>query len=426
MERFEPNIESIRRDILKFSEFVSPHEQGYTRISFSKEDKEARAYVTHLMADEAGLKVRIDAAGNIIGRREGKMSGPAILTGSHVDTVRGGGRFDGISGVVAAVESMRRFGELNIENLHPLEVVVFLAEEPSPFGLSTIGSRAMAGKLSDEQLSTLIDDTERSLAEAIAQMGGSPGQIDMARRSRDDTLAYLELHIEQGPHLHTQAVQIGVVTGIVGIWRANIEVVGRNDHAGTTPMGLRKDALAAAAEVVLALEKICAGSDDVVGTIGRVEVFPNALNVIPGRVTLGMEVRSLHEHTIDSVRSSFETELERIIQKRGISITFELWKSSKQVLFPSAVVSQITSICRRLGLTHAEVPSQAGHDANHLAEIAPTGMIFVPSRDGRSHCPEEWTEFEEIALGTEVLATTIYEIDKNGLPLGDRSGERPR
>ncbi len=361
MERFEPNIERIRRDILEFSEFVSPHEQGYTRISFSKEDEAARAYVTRLMADEAGLKVRIDTAGNIIGRKEGKKSGPAILTGSHVDTVRGGGRFDGISGVVAAVESMRRFGELNVENLHPIEVVVFLAEEPSPFGLSTIGSRAMAGKLSEEQLSTLRDDTERSLAEAIAQMGGSPDHVDRARRSRDDTLAYLELHIEQGPHLHTQAVQIGVVTGIVGIWRANIEVVGRNDHAGTTPMALRKDALAAAAEVVLALEKICAGADDVVGTIGRVEVFPNALNVIPGRVTLGMEVRSLHEYTIERVRSSFETELERIMQERGISITFELWKSSKPVLFPSAMVKSDHEHLQALGphLCGSAVPGRA-------------------------------------------------------------------
>ena len=414
MRTFEPNLDRIHRDILKLSELASPHEPGYTRISFSKEDREAREYVSRLMAEEAGLKVRTDAAGNIIGKREGKTDGPAILTGSHVDTVRGGGRFDGVSGVVAAVESMRRFRELNIENVHPIEVVVFLAEEPSPFGLSTVGSRAVAGKLSDEQLSTLTDETGRSLAEAITEMGGVPDHIGKARRSRGDTLAYLELHIEQGPHLHAQTVQIGAVTGIVGIWRANIEIVGRNDHAGTTPMELRKDALAAASEVILALERLCAGSDGVVGTVGRVDVFPNALNVIPGRVTLGMEVRSLHDHSVEHVSSSFETEIEEIMEKRGISITFELWKSSKPVLFPSTMVKRIGNICERLGFTHAQVPSQAGHDANHMAEIVPTGMIFVPSRDGRSHCPEEWTEFEDIERGAEVLAQAIYEIDFNG------------
>jgi N-carbamoyl-L-amino-acid hydrolase len=415
VRKFEPNLARIQRDIVQFSELTSPHEPGYTRISFSKEDKEAREYVTRLMTEEAGLEVRIDAAGNLIGRREGITDVPAILTGSHVDTVRGGGRFDGVSGVIAALESMRRLRELNIENVHPIEVVVFLAEEPSPFGLSTVGSRAVAGKLSEEQLSTLRDETGRSLGEAIAEMGGNPDHIGKARRSRYDTLAYLELHIEQGPHLHAQAVQIGTVTGIVGIWRANIEVVGRNDHAGTTPMGLRKDALAASSEVILALERLCAGSDGVVGTVGRVDVFPNALNVIPGRVTLGMEVRSLHDHAVERVGSLFETEIEDIMEKRGISITFELWKSSKPVLFPPTMVKRIGNICERLGFTYAEVPSQAGHDANHMAEIAPTGMVFVPSRDGRSHCPEEWTEFEDIVRGAEVLAQTIYSVDVEGV-----------
>lgn len=415
MGRFETNLDRIRRDILKFSEFTSPDESGYTRISFTKEDKEAREYIVRLMTQEAGLNVRIDAAGNLIGRREGNTAGPAILAGSHLDTVRGGGRFDGVSGVVAALESMRRFRELCIETVHPVEVVIFLAEEPSPFGLSTVGSRAAAGKLSDEQLSTLRDGAGRSLAEAVAEMGGDASRIGKARRSRDDALAYLELHIEQGPHLHAQAVQIGAVTGIVGIWRANIEVVGRNDHAGTTPMGLRKDALAAASEVILALEKLCTDADGVVGTIGRVDVFPNALNVIPGRVTLGMEIRSLHDHPAEHVSSLFEAEIEHIIEKRGVSIVFELWKSSKAVLFPSTIVKRIGNICERLGFTHAQVASQAGHDANHMAEIVPTGMIFVPSQDGRSHCPEEWTEFEDVARGAEVLAQAIYEIDTEGV-----------
>ena len=414
MRTFNPDGERIRRDIVRLSEFISPDEQGYTRISFSKEDKEAREYISRLMKEEGGLEVRVDAAGNLIGRKEGKTNGPAIMAGSHLDTVRGGGRFDGVSGVVAALEAIRRFRELTIENVHPIEAIVFLAEEPSPFGLSTIGSRAAAGKLSDEQMSTLRDAAGRSLAEAIAEMGGEPSQIGKARRTPDSALAYCELHIEQGPHLHAKAVQVGAVTGIVGIWRANIEVVGRNDHAGTTPMDMRKDALVAASEVILALERICAVSEGVVGTIGRVDVFPNALNVIPGRVTLGMEIRSLHDLAAEQVSASFETAIETIMEKRDISITFDLWKSSKAVLFPPTMVKRIGEICDRLGFTHAEVPSQAGHDANHMAEIVPTGMIFVPSRDGRSHCPEEWTEVEDIVRGTEVLAQSLFEIDLHG------------
>jgi N-carbamoyl-L-amino-acid hydrolase len=414
MIRFEPDLERIRRGILKFAEFTSPREEGHTRISFSKEDKDARAHVSLLM-EEARLAVSIDAAGNIIGRRQGKETKPAILSGSHLDTVRGGGRFDGISGMVAAIETARRFEELGVENVHPIEVVVFLAEELSPFGLSTIGSRSMAGKLSQEQITTLRDETGRFLAEAIAEMGGDPLNIGRARRSADDIMAYLELHIEQGPHLNALRTRIGAVTGIVGIWRASIEVIGRNDHAGTTPMALRRDALAAGSEAILALERVCKSFEGVVGTVGRVEVFPNALEVVPGRVTMGVEIRSLHEEVIDRVNAALRAELYHIMDKRGMTISFELWKSSEPVLFSASMVHRINTICDQLGVSCAELPSGAGHDANHLAEIAPVGMIFVPSRDGRSHCPEEWTEFEDVALGTEVLAQLICEIDKEGL-----------
>jgi len=410
MTRFEPSLERIRRDILKFAEFTSSREEGHTRISFSREDKDARAHVSGLM-EEARLAVSIDAAGNIIGRRRGRDAKPGILAGSHLDTVREGGRFDGIAGVVAAIETARRFEELGVENVHPIEVVVFLAEEPSPFGLSFIGSRSMAGKLSRDQITTLRDDTGRFLAEAIAEMGGDPPNIGRARRSPDDILAYLELHIEQGPHLNRSCTRIGAVTGIVGTWRASIEVIGRNDHAGTTPMALRKDALAAASEAVLAVERVCRSFEGVVGTVSRVEVSPNALNVIPGRVTMGMEIRSLHGDVADRVHAALRAELCHIMDERGVTIAFELWKSSEPVLFSANMVRRIRHICDQLGVSCSELPSGAGHDANHLAEIAPTGMIFVPSRDGRSHCPEEWSEFEDIALGTEVLAQLIYKID---------------
>lgn len=412
MKKFEPNPERIRRDIIKMSEFVSLEESGYTRFSFSLMDKQARNHIAFLMENEAKLKVRIDPAGNLIGRREGKDHTPAILVGSHIDTVRGGGRFDGVSGVIAGIEIARRLEEEGIKMIHPLEIVVFLAEEPSPFGISTIGSRGMVGKLSTDLLLSLKDDEGRTLGMAISEIGGDPGRIGEAKRSSDDIFSFLELHIEQGPLLFSQKIPIGVVTGMVGIVRGEIEVIGRSDHAGTTPMEDRKDALVAGSEVVLALEKVCKGLNGIVGTIGKIEISPNSLNVIPGMVTFGMEIRSLQEALLNQAISFFKDELDQIVKKRGVTINLRTELSSKPVIFNSKMVERIVTVCEKLNIPYLKMPSGAGHDANHLAEITPTGMIFIPSKDGRSHCPEEWSEFENIGLGVEVLANTIVELDK--------------
>jgi N-carbamoyl-L-amino-acid hydrolase len=366
------------------------------------------------MEREANLIVRIDAVGNLIGRRQGKKQKPAILIGSHIDTVREGGRFDGTSGVIAGIEIARRFEEEGVENIHPLEVVSFLAEEPSPFGISTVGSRGMVGELSEELLTSLKDDQGRTLGAAIEEMGGDPARIREAQRSSDDILAYLELHAEQGPQLFSKGIPIGVVTGIAGILRGDITVVGRNDHAGTMPMESRKDALVAASKVVLALEEVCKNLEGVVGTVGRIEAFPNALNVIPGRVTLGMEVRSLEEALLGEAASLLGKQLDLIGEERGVRIDSDMKISSRPVMFDTEMVQRIGEICERLGIPRLVMPSGAGHDAAHIAEIAPAGMIFFPSREGRSHCPEEWSEFNHIALGIEVLANTFTEMDKEG------------
>jgi N-carbamoyl-L-amino-acid hydrolase len=411
MEKIEPNIDRVRRDIERLSEFTSPAEPGYTRISFSKEDRQAREYVAALMRDEARLNLRIDAVGNLIGRRGGEGENPAILIGSHIDTVRGGGMFDGVAGVIAGIEVARGFEERGIRTAHPLEVIVFLAEEPSPFGISTVGSRGMAGKLSEEHLTSLKDAGGRTLGAAIHEMGGDPEKIAEAKRSPHDALAYLELHIEQGPQLFSRGIPIGVVTGIVGISRGRIEVAGRYDHSGTTPMDVRKDALAAASEIVLALESTCMKLDGVVGTIGKIDVYPNSLNVIPGVVHLGMEVRSLSESTSNRAISLFKEELEGIRDRRGIEINFESGVSSKPVMFDSKMVDRINRACDSLNIAHLEISSGAGHDANHIAEVTSAGMVFVPSKDGRSHCPEEFSTFEDICLGTGVIAGTIARID---------------
>lgn len=408
--RLEPRVGRIRDDILAFSEFVSPSEPPYTRISFSPEDRQARTYVRRLM-DKAHLRVKTDAAGNIIGRRDGSQQLAPILIGSHLDTVRGGGRFDGVAGVVAALEVARRCEELQVALAHPLEVVVFLAEEPSPFSLSTIGSRAMAGKLQKLQLA-ITDVTGRSLDAAMREAGGDPDHLPEAVRSQGGVAAFLELHIEQGPHLASAGVPVGVVTGIVGIWRGHIEVAGQPDHAGTTPMGGRRDALAAGAEIILALEQVCKAAADTVGTVGRVEVFPNALNVIPGKMVLGMEMRGLDIGRVEAVARAFTGQLGRIRDEREVDIRFDFSMSSSPVHFPDDVVAVVREAAERLEIPSMELHSGAGHDASHIAGIAPAAMIFVPSRNGRSHCSDEWTDFEDVCAGTEVLAAAIAELDR--------------
>jgi N-carbamoyl-L-amino-acid hydrolase len=412
MEQFKPKLERIKRDILSLSQIISAGEPGFTRISFTEEDRRARQYVAQLMEKEARLAVRIDAGGNLIGRREGKKGKPAILIGSHIDTVRGGGRFDGVSGVMAGVEVARRFEEEGVTNVHPIEVVAFLAEEPSPFGISTIGSRAMSGRLGKALLESLKDDQGRTLGAAIQEMGGNPAKLVEVKRSSGEIRAYFELHIEQGPFLFLKGIPIGVVQGIVGIARGRIKVFGRNDHAGTTPMMTRKDALAAGAEAILAFEGICKRLKGVVGTIGKVELFPNAFNVVPGEMVLGMDVRSIHDMLIDETFSLLRKELDKISKQRRVQFTTETETVSKPVFFREEIVKRIRSVCERLSIPNLAMISGAGHDAMHIAQVAPAGMIFIPSKDGRSHCSEEWSEFEHICLGAEVIASTISEMDK--------------
>jgi len=412
MLSIKPSQTRIKRDIMKFAEFVDPEEEGFTRISFSDQNLKAVEHMTVLMETEADLSVYIDTAGNLIGRREGRRpDAPSIMIGSHLDTVRAGGRFDGVAGVVAGLEVARILKEMDVMLEHPLEIVAFLAEEPSPFGLSTVGSRAMTGKLSPEIINSLKDDQGRTLPQAIRQMGGEPSNLQQAKRFPTDILAYLELHIEQGPSLEERNIPIGIVTGIVEIARGDVKVVGKNDHAGTTPMEIRHDALAAASEIVLTLEATCKASAGIVGTIGKMDVFPNSLNVIPGLVNIGMELRSLDEEIIKKAIKKFKLDLENIQHSRGIKIMCDTWTSSQKVIFDEALVTLATATCDKLEIPYLLLPSGAGHDASHLAQITQAGMIFIPSKGGRSHCPEEWTDFDHIARGAELLGSLIGEID---------------
>lgn len=414
MKSFAPNVKRIERDITMLSKMTLPgtdEQTRYTRISFSGEDLQARDHVAELMRTEAGLKVRVDAVGNLIGRREGKKPGPAILVGSHLDTVMGGGRFDGIAGVVAGLEAARRLKETGTELDSPLEIIAFIAEEPSPFGLSCVGSRAMEGVLTDEHLK--IEDADgRTLAEAIRAMGGDPDKLASARRKPEEVLANLELHTDQGPILEREDLPVGVVTGIVGIYRGQVELTGKADHSGTTPMEVRRDALTAASEVVLEFERICRKMDGLVGTIGKLDVFPNSLNVVPGSVAIGLEVRSLSDDDCRTALARLGEAIQTIARRRDLQIAYRNQRSSVPLVFADALVERMDRVCTELDIPHMRMSSGAGHDASHMGQITDSGMVFIPSRGGRSHCPEEWSEFEHLALGTDVLTAMIVATDK--------------
>src|SRR5579859_1167439 len=403
-ERIQANIEALAR--------LTTPEQPYTRRSFTPLYRQGREQVARWM-QEAGLDVSMDQAANLIGRRPGSAGDLAPLAiGSHTDTVPGGGRFDGIIGVVGAIEIARCLKEQGITLRHPLAVIDYLAEEPSEFGISTIGSRAMAGALAPEHL-RLTDPAGRTLAEGIAQMGGDPDHIGEAQRQMGAFALSLELHIEQGPVLEEARIPIGIVTGLVGIHRAQITLEGEANHAGTTPMRLRRDALAGAAEIILALERLCrATNGQAVGTIGKISAAPNASNVIAGRAELVAEWRSVDPALLAHLAERFEEEVHEIATLRSLTLSYNLLSDTEPVQVPAEAQRLLMQTCEKLGLRGRLMPSGAGHDTNHIAALTPAGMVFIPSRGGRSHCPEEWSELDAIVQGTLVMGQALLAFDR--------------
>jgi len=402
------------RRLETLSGFTRP-DLPWTRRAFSPEFIAARAWLQGEFAS-AGLAVRLDAAGNLIGRREGRMPGaPALMSGSHSDTVTQGGRFDGILGVVAALEVAHALHDAGQTWHHPLEVVDFLAEEPTDHGVSCVGSRAMAGLL-DLPLLQATDPLGETLAQALRRIGGMPELIDTARREPGSLAAFVELHIEQGPVLEQEHLAIGVVTHIVGIHRVEITVTGQPDHAGTTPMALRRDALAgAAALITLAHHRARALNHAhryVVATVGRMAVEPNSTNTVPGLVRMSLEVRSDDPEVLRSFADELLRSAEGEMQRCRVAATARTQTLTQPTRADEGVIAAIEQAARRHGHAHRCMPSGAGHDAAPLARIAPMGMVFIPCRGGRSHCAREWSDPEQVLAGTQVLAATLQGLDR--------------
>lgn len=391
-------------------------DQPWTRRAFSEKFHESRAWLEREF-ERAGLIVSLDAGGNLLGRREGRNpNAGAILTGSHCDTVPNGGRYDGIIGVLAGLEIAHCLQEQDIDLEHTFEVVDFLSEEPSDYGVSCVGSRAMAGLLSTTMLAE-ADTNQESLSQAIARIGGDPIRLNRPLRSPQDVAAFIELHIEQGPVLESRQLPIGVVTNIVGIKRHRVVISGRPDHAGTTPMAIRCDALVGAAKVVGAVDAKARSYPKeqayVVATIGHLQLSPNASNAVPGRVEMMLEVRSDTSEIIHDFTEPLLESLRHDIEALGLGLSYSLVSSAEPTDCDEMIMQTIEHSALSLGYEHMRMPSGAGHDCVYMAKIAPSGMIFIPCLNGRSHCPEESITPAQLEAGTKVLAQAILKLDQN-------------
>jgi N-carbamoyl-L-amino-acid hydrolase len=379
---------------------------GIDRIAFSEADREARWYVINLMK-KAGLVMSIDQAANIIGRRNGteKDLSPLIL-GSHIDSVPGGGNYDGQIGSLCAIEVAQILADNNISTRHAIEVVIFTNEE----GGKT-GSRCMANGIEPFELD-LITASGLTIGEGILANGGDPYKLEEVKRKEGSVAGYLELHIEQGSILDHKKIQIGVVEGIVGIRRWNVTVVGKTNHAGTTPMADRKDSLVAAAVFIQEVNKITrkmVGKQ--VATIGKIESKPGVPNVIPGKTLLTLEIRDLEMGKINKLFKEIVNKSKEISKDYGPKFSFDQFYISRAAPTDKQFRNVIEQTATGLGLSVLRMPSGAGHDAQSIALFAPVGMIFVPSVDGISHSPKEFTRPKDIEAGANVLLHSLLKLD---------------
>ncbi len=395
----------VLRHLRGLAAFGRTPEGGANRLAFSDADKAAREYVLGLMSG-AGLTTAVDAAGNLIGRRPGSQDAPPVMFGSHIDSVPGGGNYDGPVGAIGAIEVAQSLAEQGIRTRHPLEVVVFSNEE----GGKT-GSRALSGEVESRELE-LMTASGKTIGEGLAFIGDNPAALDAVRRQPGSVAAYLELHVEQGAILESQEIDIGVVEGIVGIKRWNVTVTGFANHAGTTPMNQRRDALLAAAQFIWTANRAAVERPGrQVATVGRLEVEPGAPNVIPGEVLLSLEIRDLEMDRIDELFGDMQLEAMRIAEETGTTFAFDQFYVSRAAPTDERLRMIIERSARELDLSTLRLPSGAGHDAQSIALLGPVGMIFVPSVAGISHSPREFSWPRDVVNGVNVLFQAVLGAD---------------
>ncbi|CAI8771858.1 N-carbamoyl-L-amino acid hydrolase [Priestia megaterium] len=379
---------------------------GINRFSFTSEEQEAIELVTSYMK-EAGMTVNVDGVGNIIGTY-GEES-ETIMLGSHIDTVPDGGKYDGALGVLAAIEIVQTIYEQQLPLSKKIEVVAFKDEEGTRFGFGLIGSRAMAGLLTYEELQKR-DASDISIQEAMKQFKLSP--LPLEKVKRNDIQAYLEMHIEQGKVLENEELPVGVVVGIAAPLWLEVTVTGVSEHAGATPMSIRQDALTAASEMILAIEQMLNGTTDSVATVGKLNVEPNGVNVIPGRVTFTVDIRDIEEQKINALENSILEQLQKVAERRNVTVTSKVLQRVKPAKTAPLLQQQLASSIEKYGVQPYSLISGAGHDAMNIANVAPIGMLFVRSKGGISHNPLEYSSDEDIVIATNIFYDTVVELAK--------------
>ncbi|MBT9316865.1 Zn-dependent hydrolase [Leptothoe spongobia] len=381
---------------------------GVRRMAYSPEDLAARQQMITAM-EQVDMAITIDAAGNIIGRYSGTQDLPALATGSHIDTVPAGGRYDGALGVLAGIEVVATLHEAGQRLKHPIEVIVFTDEEGE-----MIGSKAMAGTAhyTDAEFYQRLDGT--SIQTCLQRIGGDWKQLATAQRTSQDVAVYLELHVEQGGVLEARECQIGVVQGIVSLQRYLVTISGRPNHAGTTPMDMRQDALYAASLLVAAVHDVAVDiPGDQVATVGYLDVTPNAANIVPGQVDLTIDMRDLSLETIETMVNALQQRVQKIEVTTGTQIQLERQHAVEPTLASPRIQETIAAVCDSLKLSHYSMPSRAIHDAQEMGRFTQMGMIFVPSQAGVSHAEDEYTSPEQCGQGADVLLHTLLQLDLN-------------
>ncbi|HBB98240.1 MAG TPA: Zn-dependent hydrolase [Blastocatellia bacterium] len=405
--RLRINGARLNEHLKALSEFGKNPQGGVSRVAYSEADRQGREYVLGLMR-AANLDVSIDAAGNLVGRRAGSDNSlKPILVGSHIDSVPEGGNFDGDVGSLGAIEVAQTLAENKVTTRHPLEVIIFQNEEG---GL--IGSEAVVGQLSEKEFD-LVNKSGKTVRDGIKFIGGDLSKLATVKREKGSIAAYLELHIEQGGTLEAEKIDIGVVEGIVGINWWDVTIEGFANHAGTTAMNNRQDALLAAAKFIEAVNRVVTSVPGrQVGTVGRIQALPGAPNVIPGKVVCSLELRDLDAAKIQMLYQKIRTEADQIAKSNRVTFDFKALNTNISAPTDPRIRAIIDQSAKELGLTTRQMPSGAGHDAQDMARIGPVGMIFIPSIGGISHSPKEFSRPQDIENGANVLLGALMKVDK--------------
>ncbi|MBU5483671.1 M20 family metallo-hydrolase [Clostridium sp. MSJ-11] len=407
-------LENFLNNMDKINSIGFEEGQGVTRLALSKEDMKARDCLIRIFKD-MGLAVKIDSVGNIRAIKEGRDKNlSSVMVGSHIDTVPNGGKFDGLLGVVAGIEVLNRMIKKNTPHSRSIEVVIFSIEESSRFNFSTVGSKAMTGKIDVEDLKLHVDENGISIYEALIDRGYNPNNLKKYIINPQKIKAFLELHIEQGPILEKENIPIGIVEAIAAPIRLQIELEGEEAHSGGCPMNMRKDALVAASEIILGVEEV--GNKEAiyktVTTTGNCRTFPGAINVVPGKAELFVDIRGIDGESMRRALKGINNCIYNVSKKRNIKSHVKVLSREEPVKCSENMIKLIKSICNKLNIRHKIMASGAGHDTMNMSKVVPSALIFIPCKGGISHNMKEDVYLEHIKTGIDVLYETVLELAK--------------